>query len=1050
MHTLKKFKYLLIIWNLTFLSYTANAQEQVTEKKVTGITRDATGNKAVAGINVEIPGFSSAITNDSGFFSLKVPDYSATLKISGTGYNDKEVALKGQTNVTVVLYDETYPSVYDNVPLPSGPKPLNRTINAISYATTSNDNWKQAADEPGKNIQGKLAGLNVISRSGASGIGTEMFLRGYSSLNASNRPLVIVDGIIYDMNDYGTSIIDNYYSDPLTNIDNRDIDNITVVKDASSQYGSKSGNGIIYITTSHPRETATKIDFNVSQGFNYSPKQYPVLQANDYRTYLSDMLTTKGYSSTDIQSFPFMNDNTTALGYNKYHNNTNWQDQVFQNSTTQDVYLKVAGGDETAVYGLSVGYLNQNGIIQNTGYSRLNMRFNGDIDVTSKLKINTNLSLTYGNRLLKSEGLNVKTNPIFMSLIKAPFLYPNDITDEGKISPNLADADIFNIGNPASVIDEKMRAKNDSYRFFGTFGISYSFNPSLTLTSTFGVTTDKIRESTFKPSRGIVADTLDNDLALRTSQLYVQRLFSLNNDTRLNYHKVFNHIHDVSLTAGFRYNYNNGEADLDKAYNSATDELNTLSDGSIRITSGSVDHWNWMNTYLGADYTFNSKYFLSANMGIDGSSRFGKDITGALNINGNKFGVFPSIGAAWLVSSENFMSSAHFIEMLKLRVSYGITGNDDVGNFNTRQLYTSKYLYRLPGLIRENIANPSLQWETNKKFNAGADLSLFKERVSMSLDVFRNNIDNMLTYEPQPGYIGVDYILTNNGSMKSNGAEYSVNARIINGTLKWDVGFSIAYAKNKITKLPGGSTTNSYAGATVLSEVGGPLGGFYGYVTKGVYSSDAEAAFSASGVRNKLPNGDVVDFRGGDVRFVDRDGNDTIDNRDRKIIGNPSPEFNGMISTSLKWKRLSFDAYFTYSYGNDIYNYTRYRLESMSGYENQTPDVMNRWRVNGQVTDMPRAEWGDPRGNSRFSDRWIEDGSYLRLKCVTVSYSIPVKPNYFKYITLYASAYNLLTFTKYMGYDPEFSASSSPLLQGIDATMVPQFKTMMVGLKIGL
>ncbi|HEY4789634.1 MAG TPA: SusC/RagA family TonB-linked outer membrane protein, partial [Bacteroidales bacterium] len=687
------------------------------------------------------------------------------------------------------------------------------------------------------------------------------------------------------------------------------------------------------------------------------------------------------------------------------------------------------------------------GIIKNTNASRFSVRFNGNIDVTSKFKINTNLSYVQGSRSLSNQGLNQKTNPLFMSLIKSPFLYPHDISDDGKISPNLADVDIFGIGNPVAAAGNKMKEINDNYRFFGTVGLIYAFSPVVNLTSLFGVTTDKVRENTFKPHLGIVADTLDNILAMNSPQVYDQRLFSLNNDTRLNYHKVFNNLHDISVMAGFRFNYNNAEADLDKSYNTATDELNTLGDGSSRVSTGSVDQWNWLNTYLGVDYAFNSKYFLSANVGVDGSSRFGKDISGALTIAGNKFGVFPSVGAAWLVSSENFMSNFRFIELLKIRVSYGITGNDDIGNYNTRQLYTSQFLYKLPGLVRQNIANPSLQWETNKKFNVGADLSLFHERLNMSLDVYRNTIDHMLTYETQPSYVGVPYILTNNGTMKGKGAEYTVNGRILNGKLKWDLGFTVAYSKNKITKLPETSST-TYGGATIISRVGSPVAGFYGFVTNGVYASDAEAA--ASGLQLKLANGQEVAFRGGDVRFVDLDGNKIIDDNDRKIIGDPSPEFNGMISTGLKWKRLACDAYFSYSYGNDIYNYTRYRLESMSGLENQTPAVMNRWMVNGQVTDMPRAEWGDPRGNSRFSDRWIEDGSYLRLKCLTLSYHIPYKNNYLKSAMIYASAYNLVTFTKYKGYDPEFSASSSPQLQGIDAAMVPQYRTFMVGLKLGL
>lgn len=284
--------------------------------------------------------------------------------------------------------------------------------------------------------------------------------------------------------------------------------------------------------------------------------------------------------------------------------------------------------------------------------------------------------------------------------------------------------------------------------------------------------------------------------------------------------------------------------------------------------------------------------------------------------------------------------------------------------------------------------------------------------------------------------------------MKSNGYEYALNGRILEGKVKWDVNFSIASNKTSITRIPGDSLLTSYAGASMLSAVDGPLAGFYGYVTNGVYTSELDA--STSGLLKRMPNGDLVPFRGGDVRFVDLDHSGIIDDNDREIIGNPFPDYFGTFGTRLSWNRLTLDAFFTYSIGNDIYNYTRYRLESMSGYENQTPAVMNRWRVDGQLTDMPRAEWGDPYGNNRFSDRWIEDGSYFKLKSISLSYDLPLKDKLVKYVTFYVSAYNILTFTKYLGYDPEFSSGSSPLLQGMDIGMIPQYKTVMAGFKLGL
>jgi TonB-dependent SusC/RagA subfamily outer membrane receptor len=303
MHT-NKLKYLFLFWNILFLTISINAQQPDTTKQITGKALDASTGSGLAGVTVSVPGFSSVITNDSGYFALKVPDFSATLSINGMGYKTKEVALKGQTSVSFSMYEESYTSIYDKAFLPQGPITMNRTINAVSSLNFGLDAWKQSGETPEKDLQGKIAGLSVVSRSGMPGAGADLYLRGYTSLYATNHPLVIVDGMIYDMNENSNSIINNYFTNPLSNIDPRDIDNITVIKDASSIYGSKAGNGIICITTSHAKEQATKIDFNASGGINYAPKQYPLLDADNYRIYLSDMLKTNALTDAQIQSLP--------------------------------------------------------------------------------------------------------------------------------------------------------------------------------------------------------------------------------------------------------------------------------------------------------------------------------------------------------------------------------------------------------------------------------------------------------------------------------------------------------------------------------------------------------------------------------------------------------------------------------------------------------------------------------------------------------------------------------------------------------------------------
>jgi hypothetical protein len=307
----------------------------------------------------------------------------------------------------------------------------------------------------------------------------------------------------------------------------------------------------------------------------------------------------------------------------------------------------------------------------------------------------------------------------------------------------------------------------------------------------------------------------------------------------------------------------------------------------------------------------------------------------------------------------------------------------------------------------------------------------------------------MLINEPAYAASGFTYVVANDGGMQTQGIELAANSRIVNGVKwKWDMGFTISKYRNKITQIPNGSMTTSYAGATILTQVGSPANLFYGYKTNGVYTSDEEAA--SSGIKEAQANGTLLQPKGGDVRFVDVNHDGIVDSKDAQVIGNPNPDFTGSISSTIAYKRVSVNALFTFSKGNQIFNYDRQQLEAESGFQNQTMAVLNRWRVNGQVTDIPKATYGDPIANSRFSDRWIEDGSYLRLRTLSVIYNVPLKTKALKSLRIYATGNNLFTLTKYLGYDPEFSATESVLTQGIDTGLEPLFKSVQLGVRIGL
>lgn len=1034
--------------------YKADSTLRAKGPKISGIIKDAATKRPISGISIGVPLYSSAISDENGRFTISLPNADVVLNVSGQGYQEKKVPVKGRTTTLpdIYLFEGTYNSVYDAARMPFAVVPQAYLSNAVSSVNTLGA-WEPVSQEtPDSYLQGKVAGLDVIRRSGTPNIGANLFLRGYNSLYGSNAPLVLVDGMIYDTYRYGRSLISGHIHNPFANLDLHDVDNYTILKDASaSMYGTKGANGVILITTNNNPDLATKIDFSAYSAYNYVPTSYklPVMQAGDYRTYLSDLLRTTSLTSAQIAALPYMNDDPSQANYYSYHNNTDWQKRAFKNGFNQNYNLRVSGGDDIARYVLSLGYGGNKGITPMTDLSKFNTRFNADLNISRNFTVKANLSFQYNEQNLRDQGLSPTTNQLYLGLIKSPLLRTNDVNTSGIESPNLADTDIFGISNPAAIIANSI-ARNRNYRFFGNLTFKYQFNRSLAAQTLIGVTTDKVRENTFMPRAGVANDTtatviIDSRLGSQT-----QRLYSLYNDTYLSYNRTFNRVHTLGVYLGTRFTHFTSQYNVDRSYNSAIDQLITVGNGlaTTRTVGGDIGKYRWMNNYLSANYQLYNKYIFGFNLTADASSRFGTQADG-VSLGGVKMALLPSASAAWVMSSEKFMANLNFIELLKLRASYGLTGNDDIGNYASRQYYISQNLLGLQGLVRANFGNPMLQWEVGKKLDIGIDAAFFQERLSITADYFRNTTTKMITQEPVAAAGGLAYAVTNNSGMRTNGFELSVNGRVISQpNFKWDLGFNIATYRNKITSLPNTMKTQ-YAGATILTEVGRPAGVFYGYKTNGVYTTGTEA--SAAGLSYRNAQGNLVPLQGGDMRFVDVNGDKVIDSKDMQVIGNPNPDFVGGISTGIVYKRFSVSALFTFSKGNKLYNYTRRQIESQSNYNNQSLAINNRWRADGQVTSTPRAAFGDPSGNASFSDRWIEDGSYFRLRTLSVSYDVNLKKLKFpKYVKIYATGNNLATFTKYLGYDPEFAASENLLLRGIDTTLEPQFRTVQLGVRIGI
>lgn len=1015
---------------------------------VSGIVRSADTNKPLPGISITLPNKSAAMTGDDGSYTIKLPSLEVILFVTGPGYAQQEVSVRGRTTLDIYVYNDEFKSIFENIETPYGE--LTQTRQANAWNGVTKDNILSTATTADALLQGNVPGLNAIYRSGMPGNGANMYLRGFNTMNAGSQPLYIVDGMPYENSAYSSSLIGNYYTNPLSQIDIKDIETITVMKDGTSMYGVKGSNGVVLIRTLRPKAMQTKINVHMHTGVNFESDRISVLNPFEHKSLLSDLNQSAGMNPSQIQKLPYFNNELPKkeswgysgnVDYYRYNQNTNWQKDLYKSSFNQNYYMNVAGGDNIAVYSLSVGYLNQEGSMKDTKFERFNTRFNTQVNMTNKFTMLANMSFVYTTRNLHDEGPYTHTNPMYASMVKAPFMAANVYNESGLVSPQIEKADIFGNSNPYALIKES-EEENISTRFTGNFEGKYKFNNNVTAGVIFGLTFNKEREKIYFPLKGVAYDTLSLGLVKNEMKHRVSKLFTIYTEGYATYNKTFSHDHHFIARVGARFQSNKAEDDWGKGYNSSSDKFTSIQFGDplLRQVGGSIGNWNWFSMYGTADYSLKNRYFFNYTMAADHSTRFGEDASDIL--------VYPSVSAAWLISGEDFLKNIDFIDLWKLRVSYGMSANDDIGNYSGIQYYVPQNILGGYGLIKGNLVDKKLKPEHTNKLNLGMDLSFLKQRVNLSLDVYYNKVKDMILKKDVPRTTGFKYCYANAGSMENKGLDLSLNARIINTSdFKWDFGVVLSTYKNKITNLVGKDYITDIAGAQVLSRKGNPVGLFYGYKTKGVYATQNEANAAGLGVMNGLVR---VPFAAGDMRFVDQDGDKLIDENDRVIIGDPNPDIFGSISSTFKYKRLALDVFMTYSVGNDVYNYTRASLESMSSFNNQTKAVRNRWKVEGDITGMPRAAFGDPMGNARFSDRWIENGSYLRLKNVTLNYRIPLKNFFIRNCTVFVTGENLVTFTKYKGLDPEFSLGQSPLYNGIDGTFMPQPQTVSIGIKMEL
>lgn len=1043
-------------------------------RTVKGKVLDATTGKPVAGAIVraaEIDGY-SVLTEDDGSYELKLPVFASAIYVNTPEFNPvRQGLLESEQQQTVALYPTTFLAEYQE------------QVNVRGDYQTSDFKFTNAINIKDE-IQKQLgAQVYTVSHNGTPGVGSVMYIQGLNSLNVNAQPLVVIDGVIVDQQ-YGRELLhDGFYNDVLTNLNPADIEKVTVMRNGTALYGSKGSNGVILIQTRRNKSMATRITATASAGVVFKPKYISVMDANQYRSYASEMLKS---TNTQNRKFKFLNEDKDYYYYDQYHQSTDWKDYVYHTAMTQNYGINVEGGDAVANYNLSVGYMTAQSPLRYNDMDRLNVRFNTDISLSQRLSVRFDASFGNQTRDIRDDGApagyeeGTPTSPAFLAYVKSPFMsaysYGHDETGHGRFSDihydieeesylkeALANYSGYNwqLGNPAA-INQYAEAENknryESSMLNLTITPKYEFNSHLFVSEHFSYNLVNTNEMYYIPINGTPSYYVTSLGGTRQNEVrsLASKQNSVQSDTRIDWSNRFG-AHYIHAFAGARINWESFTTNSQLSYNTGSDKtpFMTSQDKDVR---GVSENWNSLSWYLQAEYNYLSRYYLQANFTVDGSSRFGSE-GGDIKLFSAPWAIFPGVQAAWVMSNEKWMAGVKGINYLRLSVGFDITGNDDIDYYASRSYFrASQFLKAISGLSFAGIGNTTIQWETTKRLNVGLESSFLNNRLGVNFNYFRSKTNNLLTYQSLGYLSGLDMNWSNGGKLQNEGFDVSFTAKLL--ALKdwhWQIGASAGHYKNKITELPEGAqyVDNELYGATIRTQIGQAANAFYGYKSLGVFSSTQAATAAGTTDPNGLyflaENGiDRNYFKAGDIHFADLNNDGMITEADRTIIGDPNPDVYGNIFTSVAWKRFKLDVRFNYSLGGDVYNYMRSQLEGGSRFLNQTTALLRRWQVEDQQTDIPRISFQDPMGNSRFSDRWIEDGSYLRLKTATLSYDLPVNSEYIQGFQFWIQGNNLLTFTKYLGSDPEFSMTSSVIGQGIDLGRLGMSRSIVAGVKINL
>ena len=1002
---------------------------------LTGKVRSKSTGDALSGATVNLKGENISVTTDlKGNFSISIPAKGGVLEISYSGMKSVNLPINAKRSTIDVLMDEVTGN--EVVVVGYGTKKRKDLSTAVSSISSKEINATPVADAA-QALQGRVSGVTIVQNSGAPGGtgGTRIRIRGISSVNGTNNPLIVVDG--YPLPDQNADNVLNSFG-------TGDIESIDVLKDAAaaSIYGQRASNGVIMITTKRGRPGKTSLTVDVYRGVQKAWSLPTMLNAREYA-----ILNTEARIASGLSPIPKLSDyNAIETQYGK---GTNWMDEIFRNAAMQSVNITASGGSDKAQFLFSAGYFLQDGIIYKTDVERFNLRFNGDVKVNDKIKIGSSISM---NKVIEhgTDTYSPFNSVILLGLMAPPTVSPRNA--DGTYAGGNGSIDGFSEPNPIYQL-EVPRNVYTKYRVNGNIFAEINFTKNIKFKALFGADYNLQQINNFSPATPASGGNVFNLTNYSVQKgLYPDYLA----EYTLAYDKTFKEKHKVNAVVGYTFQENQYDFVVAGRGGNFTQNIPVLNN-QVFLPTDVAQTYNASESgvnrralsYFGrVNYDFDGRGFFGFSIRRDGTSNFAP---------GNKYASFPSVSAAWRLSQEPFLKNVKWISELKARASFGYTGNPDVAPNAFIQSINQSFQYTfggssgsggiVPGAAPSRTFNPNIRWEKNEQANFGVDLTAFDNKLNVSVDLYQRRSIDLILYVAPPFISGTyESVPFNTGTMRNRGLDMTVSSKILNkGGFNWNATAVIGTYKNKVVSLglsaPIDNGFTRITGGSKRVEAGFPVDYFYGFVTEGIFQSYDEINSHAS----QSPGSDpTTSTAPGDIKFKDLNNDGIINDKDRTNIGNFNPTFTYGLTNTVTFRNFELTCFIQGSQGNKVLNFTRWYTEGGVSNGNYSNAVIDRWTGPGTSNSMPRLALNDPNGNNRVSDRFVEDGSYMRIKNLRIAYNLPGKvANYLtlKKAQFYASAQNLLTITNYTGMDPEVGG-------GVDIGFYPQARTYTVGVTV--